>query len=257
MATRQPKLDERTRQERLRESKRKHEERKRRAAGIPPIGSLMQCERCPAQVPRTSGSQRYCPECKKLAKAEWRRIANDKYNQTHGRFKEAPEKLRDRNRQYVARHPERCRQAQARYREANREKINAYSRARSQVEERREWLRKWMREKRRTDPMFAVNSRMSRAIWNSLKGKKAGRSWESLVGYTVDDLMRHLERQFCKGMSWANRHLWHIDHRVPLSSFSFVSSDDPEFRAAWALSNLSPLWRGENLSKSDKRLFLV
>lgn len=106
-------------------------------------------------------------------------------------------------------------------------------------------------------PSFTINERMSATIRASLKGNKNGASWEGLVGYTLSDLIRHLERQFVAGMSWDNRALWHIDHIVPLASFKFMTADDPEFRAAWALTNLRPLWKADNLSKNDQRLFLI
>jgi hypothetical protein len=98
---------------------------------------------------------------------------------------------------------------------------------------------------------------MSVMVRNSLATGKQGKSWKDLVGFPVADLKRHLERQFVPGMSWENRSLWHIDHIVPLASFTFTSADDPEFSAAWALSNLRPLWKSENLAKNDQRLFLL
>lgn len=106
-------------------------------------------------------------------------------------------------------------------------------------------------------PSVAIRERMSAGIKNSLRDGKNGRSWEALAGYTVADLMRHLERQFLPGMTWGNRGDWHIDHIVPLSSFDFTSPDDPEFRAAWALTNLRPLWAKDNIRKSAKRTHLI
>ena len=110
---------------------------------------------------------------------------------------------------------------------------------------------------RAENPSFAIRERMSAGIKNSLRDGKNGRSWERLVGYTVTDLMRHLERQFLSGMSWDNRGEWHIDHILPLASFKFTRPDDPEFRAAWALTNLRPLWAKDNMRKSDKRTHLI
>jgi hypothetical protein len=116
----------------------------------------------------------------------------------------------------------------------------------------------YIRRRLKTDEVFALNMRMSAAIRKSVtRGTKRRQHWEALVGYTTGQLMRHLERQFLKGMSWANRSEWHIDHIVPLSSFVFETADDPEFRAAWALTNLRPLWWRDNLAKRDKRLFLL
>lgn len=98
---------------------------------------------------------------------------------------------------------------------------------------------------------------MTRGMNLSLESGKAGRSWKALVPYSLDDLMAHLERQFTPGMSWANRNRWHIDHIVPLSSFEFSTSDCPGFKAAWALTNLRPLWATDNVRKSAKRTHLI
>jgi len=77
------------------------------------------------------------------------------------------------------------------------------------------------------------------------------------LGYSLDDLRRHIERQFTPGMDWdrfAKAEI-HIDHIVPLSSFDL--SDPDEVRAAFALTNLRPLWATDNLSKGARRDLLV
>lgn len=102
---------------------------------------------------------------------------------------------------------------------------------------------------------------MSSNIYHALADRKAGRGWESLVGYTVEDLRLHLERQFRPGMTWENwgkgEHCWHIDHIVPKARFSFRTDTDPDFRACWALTNLRPLWQPENQSKAAKMLVMI
>lgn len=64
----------------------------------------------------------------------------------------------------------------------------------------------------------------------------------------------HLERQFLPGMTWENhgRFGWHIDHIIPLSAFNFETPDHIDFKRAWALSNLQPLWWQDNLKKRAK-----
>lgn len=111
--------------------------------------------------------------------------------------------------------------------------------------------------RRRTIPSVAIAGRISAQIGHALRGRKAGRKWESIVGYTVEELMAHIERQFLKGMSWGNRSEWHLDHVVPLTSFIFTGPDDPEVRRAWALPNLRPLWAGDNIRKSGRRTHLL
>lgn len=98
----------------------------------------------------------------------------------------------------------------------------------------------------------SLNKRISGGIYKSIGSAKVGRSWESLVGYTVEQLRVHIERQFTKGMAWENRGLWEIDHITPLASFSFTSADCPDFKVAWSITNLRPLWAVKNRSKGAK-----
>lgn len=108
----------------------------------------------------------------------------------------------------------------------------------------------------KANPRNVINSRVNALIRNALGGK-GGVSWQTMVGYTLDELIAHLERQFLPGMSWENRGRWHVDHVVPRSSFQFETAADPEFTACWAISNLRPMWAKDNLSKSSKRTHLL
>lgn len=107
--------------------------------------------------------------------------------------------------------------------------------------------------KRLSTPTGKINNTMSRSIWASLKKAKAGRHWESLIGYTLEQLKQHLEKKFESGMTWENygRYGWHIDHKIPLSAFNFREPGDPDFKKCWALKNLQPMWAFDNLSKGD------
>lgn len=86
----------------------------------------------------------------------------------------------------------------------------------------------------------------------SLKDGKGGRSWERLVGYSITELMAHLEKKFKPGMNWSNQGKWHIDHIIPVSAFNFTKSEDMDFKRCWALSNLQPLWAIENIKKNAR-----
>lgn len=125
----------------------------------------------------------------------------------------------------------------------------------------RDQIRDRKKNRLAADPTYAVSNRMSCAIRRSLKGGNNGKPWEKAVGFTREELARHLERQFTSGMSWDNlgrgKRKWEIDHIRPLSSFGFTTIDDSEFKAAWCLTNLRPLWSEENNRKHAKRLFLI
>lgn len=104
-----------------------------------------------------------------------------------------------------------------------------------------------------------INSSFSGRIRYAIK--KAGKTTRQILyqhcGYTIADLIKHLERQFVDGMSWDNygRNGWVIDHITPVSSFDL--EDGSQFRACWGLGNLRPIWHTDNCSKKDKRLFLL
>lgn len=105
------------------------------------------------------------------------------------------------------------------------------------------------------DPTYRLTNAMKGRVRKVLHGKKAGRSWKILVGYTVDELRKHLESLLQPGMTWENyggKDGWWIDHIRPVASFSYTTAEDPEFKECWSLANLQPLWAKDNISKSDK-----
>lgn len=112
----------------------------------------------------------------------------------------------------------------------------------------KEAQRAWHTKKRAT-LKGKLEQRMGTAIYKSLKGNKKGRRWESLVGYSLDDLKQQLEKLFAKGMTWGNMGQWHVDHKVPVLAFNFNKPEDLDFKRCWALSNLQPLWAKENIAK--------
>lgn len=122
--------------------------------------------------------------------------------------------------------------------------------------ERKEELNAANRLKRILNPQFRVRENMSRRMNYSLHARNLTKnkiSWIELVGYDLQELKAHLEKQFTKEMSWENYgSYWHIDHIKPDSRFIYESVEDIEFKKCWALSNLQPLKAEDNLKKSNK-----
>lgn len=122
----------------------------------------------------------------------------------------------------------------------------------------------------RYNPEFQIAERIRRQINKKKKsdgigdvmraGLKSGgrsRAVERSLGYSIAELKIHIERQFTKGMSWT---LFldgqiHIDHIIPQALYDL--SDDEDWQACWALSNLMPLWDKDNRAKRDKVLSLL
>lgn len=150
------------------------------------------------------------------------------------------EKEQERLRKHYAENKERIYDRVAKFREDNREKVLEYQRKTNQ--------------RRRAMPRNRIDSSMTRDVGRSLKqGRKNGETWEKLVGYTIADLVVHLESRFTEEMIWDNygRDGWHLDHVRPLASFHYENETDPEFLEAWSLDNLQPLMGRDNESKGS------
>lgn len=107
-------------------------------------------------------------------------------------------------------------------------------------------------------PQKKLRTYFGSAICHSLQGrKKGGKSWQTILGFTKEQLASHLERQFLKGMAWENYGQWHVDHIRPVASFKFESASDPEFFECWSLTNLRPMWASDNIRKRDKIVALI
>ena len=163
--------------------------------------------------------------------------------------REHAQEVSKRSRKYNVEHAGEIRVNRQAYYALHAEKIREYSKR-----YRREHIERYRELKRaqRQEPRYAIDHRVEVSIRGALRGNKSGRRWESLVGYTLDQLMQHLESRFVPGMTWANMGEWHIDHAIPRSLWQYEKPEDHEFRQCWALSNLQPLWGVENIKKRDK-----
>lgn len=96
--------------------------------------------------------------------------------------------------------------------------------------------------------------RISNSMGAALRGNKAGRHWEDLVPYNLDQLYRRLRRTLPKGYVWQDYldGKLHVDHKIPVSVFNFEKPEDDDFQRCFALKNLQLLPVRENIIKSNK-----
>ena len=73
-----------------------------------------------------------------------------------------------------------------------------------------------------------------------------------MLGYTAIELREHLASRFSKGMSFDNYGKWHIDHIRPIASYRWDVRNTELIKEMWALKNLQPLWREDNIKKGAK-----
>lgn len=156
----------------------------------------------------------------------------------------------------VDNHKEKANARKAIYYRDHREKEIAYAKAYNakHKEKIKIYNRTYGCKRRKIDPNYKLRCSMSRSISTSLSGNKSGRSWERLVSYTLEELKKHIEKQFTEGMTWNNygKKGWHIDHKIPQSVFNFIKPEHRDFKRCWALNNLQPMWAKDNMTKKAK-----
>lgn len=119
----------------------------------------------------------------------------------------------------------------------------------------REAQNAWKRNKVKQDPVFCLVQRVRARLGEVMRKSrfpKTGNTQE-IIGCTWEQLAKHIERQFTKEMTWENRHLWHLDHIIPLSS---AKTKDDVLRLNH-FTNLRPLLSEDNLKKGNKVLNLL
>ena len=140
----------------------------------------------------------------------------------------------------------------------NRDRLNDYHQKwrEKNIDKHREYKRKYEKHRKDTDPLYKLISNFRTAIYQVLKESNVEKNghYFDILGYTPEELINHLEKQFTEGMTWENYGEFHIDHKLPISSFNIKEIGDEEFMKCWSLDNLQPMWGEENIRKSNKVL---
>lgn len=188
--------------------------------------TVKKCYWCKIEKPSTgfyenkktsSGLQGRCKDCYGFYTKNW--------------IKENYEKHRKYQREY-----------QREWREVNRNKMRKYN-------------LDYYRNNLAFDIKHRINDTIGSGIWRALKETKRGRKWEKILGYNLNDLMKHLESKFEPWMSWENYGEWHIDHIIPKSLFKYEKESDSGFKECWSLKNLQPLSKELNYRKHNNPFF--
>ena len=127
------------------------------------------------------------------------------------------------------------------YREKNTEKI-------------KKTKRDYERNRKASDPLYKLISNFRTAIYQVLKESNVDKNkhYFDILQYTPESLIKHLESQFENNMNWDNYGEWHVDHKLPITSFNIEEMGDEEFMRCWSLDNLQPMWGTDNIRKYNK-----
>lgn len=108
----------------------------------------------------------------------------------------------------------------------------------------------YFRNRFNNDPQFKTRFKLKQKLRRLILGKYDDRFSWYLVGCTKNQLRRHIESQFERGMSWDNYGVkgWVVDHIKPVCKFNLL--DAGQVQECFHYSNLQPMWYEQNRQKS-------
>lgn len=238
---------------------------------------MKKCSKCGADTDSRRGTCKSCwaaymrdwwarnPEKAKAARDRKKRTGQ-KQEADRRRRERHPERIRETQRRCEAKKPELYKATKKAHYQANKEKILAQCKAalaRRRAADPEGYRRKkaeYAAKQRREDPQRLIYGRMGSLVRQHMKKQgrdtksKAGRRWEELTGYTVVELIAHLERTIPAGYVWADylSGVLEVDHIIPDADFRYETVDDAGFKRSWALSNLRLLTAVENNARRYK-----
>jgi hypothetical protein len=210
----------------------------------------------------SSGLTSCCNQCRKKSyeKNKEKILAKQKeYN------KKNKEKISARNREYGKKHRDKAKIREKKYRDNNKEKKKEYAvkhkekiseyhklyriKNKEKLKERKNELRRW---KLKEDVSYKLEHNIRCRIRMALKNNSKTSSSKELLGCSIEELKKHLEKQFKEGMSWNNYcyRSWHIDHIIPVAKYNLLLEE--EQKKCFHYTNLQPLWAEENMKKGNR-----
>lgn len=167
------------------------------------------------------------------------------------------EKLYIAAKKWLEEHPD----AKASYTEKEKQKVktgyqrlmmlrnkNKYSRDHSRIAARNEKARLRVAK----NPQINKSNKLRCNLYKCLtRERTTDRFCLKHIGCTKQQLRCHLQSKFTEGMTFENYgQYWELDHIKPLSLFDLTNDD--QYMLASHYTNIQPLWRLDNLLKSNK-----
>jgi len=104
--------------------------------------------------------------------------------------------------------------------------------------------------------LLSLRNSFHSKVTRALKKNQSCSACESILGYTMADLRRRLEKTIPVGFTWQDfvEGRLHLDHIIPGCAFNVDSTDSLQFKRLWALKNLQLLTALEHRKKGRKIL---
>ena len=178
-----------------------------------------------------------------------KRLKSGEYWVTPEQYKERVEKKKQKHLarwasdlDYKKRIKERSLSKKSKEKESERKQTNAFK------QKRKKYIKSWRADKYKNDPLFVLKIRLRARLAWAFNQKKSHKTKESqkYIGIDWEACKEFIESQFVNGMSWDNRHSWHIDHFFPVS----IAKNCKQLKQLLHFTNLRPIWAIDNIRKS-------
>jgi hypothetical protein len=182
-----------------------------------------------------------------------RQQSRESHARNHEKEREHYRQNRDRilkkNKEWSMANREKHRALIDRWNEENPEKLLEYSRKHKASDKGKEYMREYVKRRRRENPQVLMAERIRARLRVALSERGYGKDSLTMdvLGCSWGEFVAHIESQFTGGLSWENKDEWHIDHHIPIDA----ARDVQEVKMLNYYTNLKPMWGSENLKKSD------
>lgn len=148
-----------------------------------------------------------------------------------------------------------CKSCDKKYRLETKDQKSNYDKKYNQINrlKRSEYAKNYFNDRLKKDKVFKFSHITKHLIYASFKracegAKIKSKKSETILGCSIIDFMDYLKSKFDKGMTLENHGEWHIDHIIPIS---FAKTEEDILKLCH-YTNLQPLWKIDNLKKSNK-----
>lgn len=143
------------------------------------------------------------------------------------------------------------------YKEENKERNSTYNAEwkKKHKDDISLYNRRYERERKATDIQFKllrnIRSRLSQVVKKGISGRTVSETTKSLIGISLKDFVRWLEKNLHGEMSFENYgDVWHVDHVLPCARFDLKNIEERQVCFHW--TNMRPLEARKNMQKGDR-----
>ncbi len=161
-------------------------------------------------------------------------------------YQENKEKISKGEKEYYQKNKEKIKTYHKEYRKTNKKKIQVYN----QTPRRKKSNSNYVKKRRRNDPLFLLQCRLSNSLRSALKRySKTGKiKTSNKYGVNYDKIIENL-KPFPKRIG-----NYEVDHIIPLSWFNFNNQE--EIKWAFAPENHQWLTKKENQEKKNRYIYI-